>query len=666
MNTKFNHIFNKRHLSRSALAIGIDILAAWLSLWLAYSLRTEVTTFPMLTQWLIYLLAPVLAIPIMVKFGLYRAIFRYTGFSAMVTTVKAVALYGILFFLCLLYFTDPAVVPRSVGILQPILFLILIGGSRAFVRAVFTHVEFRASDADNQHRVLVYGAGQTGLELASALRVMKKHLLVGYVDQDPRKHGRSINGRPVWSPDKLASVVETHRITDVLLAIPRQSQSERNAVISRLQDLPVHVRSVPSIEELASGRAVVQQFTELNAEDLLGRNPVPPQPELISRHTTNKVVLVTGAGGSIGSELCRQIVRQHPTELLLVEHSEYALYAVFHELEALLATLPYTLSITPLLADVRDLHRMRQIMQHWKPDTVYHAAAYKHVPMVEHNPVQGLANNVFGTLTVARAALEAQVPDFVLISTDKAVRPTNVMGASKRLAELCLQALAHAQQLDFSQLDRTSTWGGEPTTTPPQLERKTTFAMVRFGNVLGSSGSVVPLFRKQIANGGPITVTHADVTRYFMTIPEAAQLVLQAGAMGTGGDVFVLDMGEPVQIVQLARQMVALSGLTVRDATCPDGDIEIQVTGLRPGEKLYEELLIGDNPQPTEHPRIMKAHEVMLPWDQLQPRLTHIQSMMQTNNVDGIIQELIQLVNGFRAGPVVDYVLLQQKSTVIR
>ena len=704
-----SRIFNRHTLPRQFLAMVVDVLCAWLALFLAISLREDRWILPHVDQTVTYLLAPLLAIPIMVKFGLYRAIFRYTGFSAMVTTMQAIAVYGVIFCCYVVFVGNPTHVPRSVGALQPILFLLLIGGNRAFIRGLFMYTG--SQDMRQRGRLLIYGAGETGIQTAAAIHSTRNYTLIGFVDNDPVKIGRSINGVEVWAPQDLPQVVRDSDVSDVLLAIPRLTRPERNAIIQSLQGLAVHVRSVPSMAELASGQAAVQQFQELDVEDLLGRDPVPPRAELIARDIQQRVVLVTGAGGSIGSELCRQIVQQGPTTLLLVEHSEFALYRIYHELHALVATLPGNPALVPLLGDVRDLHRMRQIITTWRPATVYHAAAYKHVPMVEHNPVQGLANNVFGTLTVARAALEAGVPQFVLISTDKAVRPTNVMGASKRLAELCLQALADSRTVDFAALDQAGVWAGASTgamlhatpsghaqeldpamgaasvtfptalpatdaaavnalprvhAAPMPIPNTTCFTMVRFGNVLGSSGSVVPLFRQQIANGGPITLTHADVTRYFMTIPEAAQLVLQAGAMGLGGDVFVLDMGEPVQIAQLARQMVALSGLTVRDAQNPAGDIAIQVTGLRPGEKLYEELLIGDNPQPTEHPRIMKAHEQHLPWPQLQQRLVELQGLMQANDVDGITRVLLQLVSGFRAGPVVDHILLQQKSTIVQ
>lgn len=672
-----SRIFNTRTLPRQLMAMGMDVLCAWAALWLAICLRLDAWELPNSNQTGAYLLAPLLAIPVMVKFGLYRAIFRYTGFSAMVTTMQAIAVYGLLFFAYTVFIGNPAHVPRSVGILQPLLFLLLVGGNRAFIRGLFMYSG--SHSAPKQGRLLIYGAGETGLQTAAAIRSSRRYTFIGYIDDDPAKIGRSINGAEVWSVGALPQVVRDSEVTDVLLAIPSLSREQRNAIIRSLRDLPVHVRSVPSMAELASGRAAVQQFQELDVEDLLGRDAVPPVPELIARNIRAQVVMVTGAGGSIGSELCRQIVQQAPSMLLLVEHSEFALYSIEQELCALAAAQLKPPAIVALLGDVCNLPRMRAIVNSYRPATIYHAAAYKHVPMVEHNPVQGLTNNVFGTLTVARAALEAAVPRFVLISTDKAVRPTNIMGASKRLAEMCLQALAASETVDFTLLDqaegateslRTSHAGtGSPShgvaavhvAEAGALPRQTCFSMVRFGNVLGSSGSVVPLFRQQIAHGGPITLTHADVTRYFMTIPEAAQLVLQAGAMAHGGDVFVLDMGEPVRIMDLARDMVMLSGLTVRDAEHPQGDIDVHITGLRPGEKLYEELLIGDNPQTTQHPRILTAHETFIPWPQLQQHLAALLGLMRANDVAGAVQLLQQLSN-FRAGPLVDNITLQQQN----
>ena len=671
-----SRIFNKRTLPRQIMAMGMDVLCAWAALWLAICLRLDLWELPNSNQTGTYLLAPLLAIPIMVKFGLYRAIFRYTGFAAMVTTIQAIAVYGLLFFAYTVFIGNPSHVPRSVGILQPLLFLLLVGGNRAFIRGLFMYSG--SHGAPKQGRLLIYGAGETGLQTAAAIHSSRQYTFIGYIDDDPAKIGRSINGAEVWSVSALPQVVRDSEVTDVLLAIPSLPREQRNAIIRSLRDLPVHVRSVPNMAELTSGRAQVQQFRELDVDDLLGRNVVPPDAELMARNIRGQIVMVTGAGGSIGSELCRQIVSAGPACVLLVENSEFSLYKIEQELRALAAAQPQSPEVVALLGDVCDLSRMRAIVSSYRPATIYHAAAYKHVPMVEHNPVQGLSNNVFGTLSVARAAIECGVPHFVLISTDKAVRPTNIMGASKRLAELCLQALAASASVDFSALDAIIMGGVVPegashgagsaqvlpqsaTSMDGGLQRRTCLSMVRLGNVLGSSGSVVPLFRQQIAQGGPITLTHAEVTRYFMTIPEAAQLVLQAGAMAHGGEVFVLDMGEPVKIMDLARDMIVLSGMTVRDAEHPQGDIALHITGLRPGEKLYEELLIGDNPQPTEHPRIMKAQENFLPWPQLQQQLIALQDCMAANDVAGLVQLLLRLVSGFRSGPVVDNITLQQQ-----
>jgi FlaA1/EpsC-like NDP-sugar epimerase len=458
-------------------------------------------------------------------------------------------------------------------------------------------------------------------------------------------------------------------ITDVLLALPSVSRQRRNDILNTLKPHKVAVRTLPGLSDIATGKVSLSDVRELDIDDLLGREPVKPNGLLLNLNTHHKTVLVTGAGGSIGSELCRQILETNPKQLLLVEMSEFALYQIHQELQALLAgerpsvavpeegatkafdsTLEAAdsseseIEIVPLLASVCDEVRMHEIMDTWKPHTVYHAAAYKHVPLVEHNPAEGVRNNVWGTRVCAEAAMRHSVRNFVLVSTDKAVRPTNIMGATKRLAEMVLQALAEVNAAMATQ-------GGRAPTA------KTTFSMVRFGNVLGSSGSVVPLFREQIKNGGPITLTHADITRYFMTIPEAAQLVVQAGAMGQGGDVFVLDMGQPVKIIDLARRMVELSGMTVRDELHPDGDIELTVTGLRPGEKLYEELLIGDNPKPTQHPRIMKAHEQFLSWADLEQKLNALSIAMSVNDVPVIRGMLQELVSGYQpSGEVVDWV----------
>jgi FlaA1/EpsC-like NDP-sugar epimerase len=441
-----------------------------------------------------------------------------------------------------------------------------------------------------------------------------------------------------------------------LLALPSVSRTRRNEILNALKPHHVAVRTLPGLSDIAIGKISLNDVRELDIDDLLGREPVKPNTLLLNLNTHHKTVLVTGAGGSIGSELCRQILKTQPKQLLLVEMSEFALYQIHQELQnhltGDLATQEFKIEIVPLLASVCDELRMNEIMNTWRPQTVYHAAAYKHVPLVEHNPTEGLRNNVWGTLVCAQAAVRHGVRNFVLISTDKAVRPTNIMGATKRLAEMVLQAMAEEQALTAPQ---------EKNSINPVLNARTIFSMVRFGNVLGSSGSVVPLFREQIKNGGPITLTHIEITRYFMTIPEAAQLVIQAGAMGQGGDVFVLDMGQPVKIIDLARRMIELSGLTVCDEIYPDGDIELKVTGLRPGEKLYEELLIGDNPKLTQHSCIMMAHENFLSWAQLESKLNALSTAMRSNDVPAIRDLLTQIVSGYQpSGEVVDWVHLAQ------
>jgi FlaA1/EpsC-like NDP-sugar epimerase len=606
------------------VVVVVDIALAFMATWLAFSLRLDVFHRPVGLQWMVYVLTPLLAVPVFFKFGLYRAIFRYTGQAALISTVQAIAVYGLVLLVALLWMQWP-MVPRSLGILQPLLFLILVGASRAVARFWLAGLTLAAGNKSG--RLLIFGAGTAGVQTAVSIGMERQLKLVGFVDDDAHKVGRSINGVPVWASQDLPSLVTRHEVTDLLLAMPNATRERRKQIIASLSKLPVHVRTLPSMADLASGKVSVKDIHELDIDDLLGRTPVPPQADLLARDLRGQVVIVTGAGGSIGGELTRNIVLQSPKQLVLLDHNEFGLYAIHQELEALCRSRGLSVELVPLLGSVTNAEQMQSVCNSYQPATVYHAAAYKHVPLVESNPGVGVINNVFGTLNVARAAQASGVKRFVLVSTDKAVRPTNVMGATKRMAELVLQALAEE-----------SKDAGSSTTC---------FSMVRFGNVLGSSGSVVPLFRQQLEGGGPITVTHKEVTRYFMTIPEAAQLVLQAGAMGQGGDVFVLDMGEPVKIMDLAQRMVQLSGLTVKDAAYPEGDIEIAVVGLRPGEKLYEELLIGDNPEPTEHPRIMKAHEDFFPLAQLSDQLQALKSAAQSNDVHGIRKVLSVCVHGF-------------------
>ncbi|CAN5488395.1 nucleoside-diphosphate sugar epimerase/dehydratase [soil metagenome] len=617
------------------LVIALDLVLSLVSVWVAFYLRIDQTEWPNAQQPYVYLLAPLLAIPVFVRFGLYRAIFRYTGMAALATTAKAVAVYTLLFFVALLLFKWNGV-PRTLGLIQPLLLLLLVGTSRSMARFWLAGWSSKARHAVG--RLLIYGAGEAGVETASALSVARQFVLLGFIDDDKTKAGRSINGVDIMAPAKVADAVERMGVTDILLAMPALERARRNEIIASLRELPVHVRTLPGMVDLASGRVTIQDFQELDVEDLLGRPPVPPDSTLLARNLAGKVVLVTGAGGSIGSELCRQILLEKPRQLVLVELSEFALYTIHRELEGLCREHDWLIDMIPLLASVGNFGRLKEIFNLYRPSTVYHAAAYKHVPLVESNPSEGVFNNVFGTLNTARAAMESSTAHFVLVSTDKAVRPTNVMGATKRMAELVLQALAASPSVRFVAPDGSYS---------AEIQNRTVFAMVRFGNVLGSSGSVVPLFRKQLREGGPLTVTHPEVTRYFMTIPEAAQLVLQAGAMAQGGDVFVLDMGSPLKIVDLARRMAQLSGQSLRDENNPDGDIEIRITGLRPGEKLYEELLIGDNPEPTAHQRIMKAHEDFVAWTELAPVLVEIRQAATLNNEAVMKSIMKRLVHGY-------------------
>jgi FlaA1/EpsC-like NDP-sugar epimerase len=654
------------------VVLAVDAGLCALSVWLALYLRLG--SFVSLSGHAIgaVIASVLLALPIFLVSGLYRAIFRYSGLPAMVSVGRAMLLYGVIFAAIFTFWTVEGI-PRTVGLIQPLLLLLLVGAARAAARVWLGGVYKQQLRKAFLPQALIYGAGEAGRQLASAMSNSPEIRVVGYLDDDDRLHGSLLNGLPIYSPADFAEVLSDVPITDVLLALPSVSRKRRNEILNSLKAHKVAVRTLPGLSDLATGKINLSDVRDLDIDDLLGREPVKPKDLLLNQNTYGKTVLVTGAGGSIGSELCRQIIRTNPKQLILVDMCEFALYQIHQELEkSLLRGFPgdgehvgnkvystksnlsanyqqvSTIKVFPLLGSVCDSVRMHKIMETWRPDTVYHAAAYKHVPMVEHNPAEGVRNNVWGTRVCAEAAMRNSVRNFVLISTDKAVRPTNIMGATKRLAEMVLQALS---EVDPSVVIANG----------KKSSNRTIFSMVRFGNVLGSSGSVVPIFREQVKNGGPITLTHEHITRYFMTIPEAAQLVIQAGAMGQGGDVFVLDMGQPVKIIDLARRVVELSGLTVRDAMQPDGDIEITVTGLRPGEKLYEELLIGDNPEPTEHPRIMKAHEHHLSWTQLDQKLNSLSAAISINDISAIRSIMQQTVNGYEPiGDVVDWVQMAQ------
>jgi len=607
------------------ITTAVDFTAIVFSLWLAFSLRYGELYLPPQQQLWIFLLAPVTAIPVFIKFGLYRAIVRYLGMQALWTVVKATSFYALIFAVIVLL-SGVEHVPRTVYGINALILMLFVGGSRLIARWWFANsidsTIFNQTTRRQIPPVIIYGGGASGAQMAAALKTSRQLRPVAFIDDAVSLHHQQINGLNVYSFSQLSYLIEKFDVSEVLLAMPSISRSARHNIIRLLEPYPVHVQTVPSLMDLAEGKVTVSDIQEVDIADLLGREPVEPEQDLLHANIRDKVVMVTGAGGSIGSELCRQIIKLQPTTLVLYELNEFVLYSIEKELHALGLNVP----IIAMLGNVLNQSRIESVCMRFAVNTIYHAAAYKHVPMVEKNTSEGIRNNVFGTLSCAQAAINSNVETFVLISTDKAVRPTNTMGASKRFAELVLQGLAE---------DKT-----QNTTTR--------FTMVRFGNVLGSSGSVVPLFRQQIANGGPVTVTDERIIRYFMTIPEAAELVIQAGAMGEGGDVFVLEMGEPVRIVDLAKRMIHLSGFIEKDEAHPEGDIEVIFTGLRPGEKLYEELLIGDKVSDTKHKKIMRAEEKVIPWTQLNDVLQQLEQANESEKSQQVRDILISHVDGFK------------------
>jgi len=599
------------------LMLATDLVAIPFAYWLAFNLRLDFHhLFLNPLEWLVIALTTAVTMAVFVRTGLYRAVIRYIGIHAGLTVLKGAAISAV--FLTFFAFVLDSWHPRSVPFIYFTLLLLLVGGSRFLVRHWM-----QSHEGDKRRRVAIYGAGAAGTQVMMSLLNSPEYKPVLFVDDNPDTHGRVINGVLITSPKWLKEQYRNLGIRDVVLAMPRITRSRKREIIDLLAPLPLHVHSIPGMEDLMSGRARIEEIRDVGIEDLLGRDAVAPDRQLMGANIRDKVVLVTGAGGSIGSELCRQIVLLGPRQLILLEQSEFALYNIERELPG------ETCQITPILGSVMDRALLASVLSSWGVQTVFHAAAYKHVPLVESNIIAGITNNVFGSRNVAELSGRFKVETCVLISTDKAVRPCNVMGASKRLAELIFQGLQSSRS-------------------------RTNYSMVRFGNVLGSSGSVIPLFREQISRGGPVTVTHPDIIRYFMTIPEAAQLVLQAGAMARGGEVFVLDMGEPVKIADLARKMVALMGMTVRDDgdDAPDGahdegEIEIVYTGLRPGEKLYEELLIGENATPTDHPRILQADEVSVPWEQLEQELEALAGLCEEADCERIRNFLMRMPLGY-------------------
>jgi FlaA1/EpsC-like NDP-sugar epimerase len=575
------------------ISLVVDSLFVFIAFTFAYWARLgEFSAFKTDSVWFVLIGTIVVTLVVNIKLGLYRAILRYLTFHAFSVILLGAAISALSVTIFAYFFN--AFVPRTVPIIYFPFLVMLCGGARLLVRALLVQTSKKTSEP-----VLVLGAGSTGRQLTLALRQASSYQVKGFIDHDESLVNTIIQGVPVYNLDKIGILIKKYHIEKILLAIPRASRSERKKVIDQLLPYAIEVLTVPDFNDIVNGKAKVSELQDVAVDDLLGRDVVEPDSMLMRANITGKVVMVTGAGGSIGSELCRQIVRLQPSTLVLFDVSEFALYQVDKELTATLDEMSFNVIIAPLVGSVQHINRLASVMKAFAVNTVYHAAAYKHVPLVEFNVVEGVRNNVFGTFCCAKAAIECGVASFVLISTDKAVRPTNVMGATKRMAELGLQALAEKEAKKTA-----------------KQEKSTRFSMVRFGNVLGSSGSVIPVFKKQIANNQPITVTHPDIIRYFMTVSEAAQLVIQAGAMGCGGDVFVLDMGEPVKIVDLAANLIRLSGLEIKSADNPTGDIEIRFTGLRPGEKLFEELLIGDNVEGTQHERIMTAKERYLPLDE--------------------------------------------------
>jgi FlaA1/EpsC-like NDP-sugar epimerase len=622
---RLSHLFATKALALSRrqkqwLVVISDILVIEICLYLSLAIRFDNLFVPLAHLKYAAIISPLLALPVFWKMGLYNAIVRYIGLQAMLTITQAVALYSVLMGVWIVL-GEPHPLPISLALIHGILTLLMIGASRAVARRWLSKAQNQGLSNASRKRAIIYGAGSAGVQLAMALSQSREILPVAFVDDDKKLHGKHIAGLTVFSRDALASLVNTKQVSEILLAIPSSSRATRNTIISQLERLPVQVRTLPGLSYLAQGKVKTSDLREVDIEDLLGRDPVPPKIELLEANIKHKSVLVTGAGGSIGSELSRQISQLNPKRLVLFELNEFALYSIEQELLTLQPTIQSRLF--PILGSVTDAAKVDLVLKRFEVETVFHAAAYKHVPMVEKNPCAGAFNNIIGTWHTALAAQCNSVETFVLVSTDKAVRPTNTMGTTKRISELILQALNQANT------------------------HRTRFVMVRFGNVLGSSGSVLPVFKDQIKNGGPVTVTDPRITRYFMTIPEAAQLVIQAGAMGEGGDVFVLDMGEPVQILEMAKKMIHLSGLSVRDEINSAGDIEIAFTGLRPGEKLYEELLIGDIVSPTSHSRVMRANEKFIEFTEVENLIREIERACDQNDSLTLRSLLITAVSEF-------------------
>jgi FlaA1/EpsC-like NDP-sugar epimerase len=617
---RLQFIWQLSRTNKRIVSVLIDIILIFIAFHLAILVRSgEINYFTFPAVWGIQIAVTIVTIVVFSRLGLYRAVLRYLTFQALFVVTAGAFISATLVVVLSFYMSDPF--PRTVPIIYGAFLALFCGGPRVIVRSLITRSYSRYSK-----EVLIYGAGSGGRQLAMALRSSGEYRVRAFIDGDSTLCNTMILGLPVIAIEDAIPIISKYDVSQVLLAVPSAKRSRRKIILDELAKLPVEVLTVPDMTDIVSEKAKIDELKDVAIEDLLGRDPVAPQQVLLEANIKDKVVMVTGAGGSIGSELCRQIVEQSPKSIILFELSEFGLYQIDRELNQLKIEKRLACDIIPLLGSVQRQHRLEAIMTAFKVQAVYHAAAYKHVPLVEFNVIEGVRNNIYGTYYTACAAIKAGVESFVLISTDKAVRPTNVMGTTKRMAELGLQALAEQENAKSN---------------------GTRFCMVRFGNVLGSSGSVIPVFKKQIASGGPVMVTHPEITRFFMTIPEAAQLVIQAGAMGKGGDVFVLDMGESVKITDLASNLIQLSGLEVKSEANPNGDIEIQFSGLRPGEKLYEELLIGDNVKQTAHERIMTANEVHLPFEEYELLLKNLDLACHSMDHESIRTLLLSAPTGF-------------------
>ena len=633
-----NKILNIPRPAKKFVAISLDFVACVISTWASYYLRLGDLVYLSEKGLESLILALVISFPIFYIFGLYKAIFRHSGPYALLKVFIAIFIYSI-FYLTSISFIGIKGIPRTIGLIQPIFLLFLMCSWRIILRFFLGLILENNFEKKNITKALVYGCGQSGRQLVRAMQDNSEIIIKGFLDDDEDKQGFFIDGKPIYTPTKLKKIIEKKKINLILLALPSIDRKSRNKIIRQLSHYKIAVRSIPGIADLAQGRSYTD-FVDLDIDDLLGRVHVKTFRDLMEKNIFNKVILVTGAGGSIGSELCRQIIKLKPKKLLLIEMSEFALYSIHSEIEQLKIS---NIEVIPLLASVQDVKRMKEIISIWKPASIYHTAAYKHVPIVEYNLIEGLKNNVIGTFELANLALKNKISNFVFVSTDKAVRPTNTMGATKRLAELCLQAFNNKiNEKESGQF-------------------KTKFSIVRFGNVLQSSGSVIPKFREQIRKGGPVTLTHKEITRYFMTLTEAAQLVIQAGALAKGGDVFVLDMGDPIKIYDLAVKIIQLSGLTLRNGNNYEGNIEIVITGLRPGEKLYEELLLSENPVKTKHPKIFRSEEPFIKLPELKREIESLQSLMEKNEFENIRAKLQKIVIDYSPNSgIIDHTFLKK------